>query len=216
MQKKSKLASRAKPFFHEPLHQRLTIAYGLFWLALGMFPKHRFDWFLEQMMVLLAIYIIARIYRHVALSNFSWIMVFSFLCLHAIGSHWTYAETPIGFWMADWFDWERNHYDRLVHFLFGLMGYWPWREVMAHGLKTKAPDYMTVVVIIAWSSFYEIVEWVAAIIVEPSAANAFLGSQGDVFDAHKDTLLAIIGAAIAYSIVRIWPKWSPKWPGPLK
>jgi putative membrane protein len=121
------------------------------------------------------------------------------MILHVIGSHYTYAEVPFGYTLQEWFNSSRNMYDRLVHFSFGLLLAYPIRELFLRVAKVKGfwGYYLPLDVTLAFSATYELIEWGTAAIVDPSAGLAFLGSQGDIWDAQKDMLMAGIGAIIA-------------------
>ena len=179
--------------------QVLTLAYGLIWIVTAISPTNRFDWFLENLLVFLLWGLLAATYSRLPLSNFSYLLVALFLGFHAIGAHYTYSETPLGAWLQDVLGEDRNHYDRVVHLLFGLLGAYPLREVISRtarvgGLKASLHTFAA---LLALSSAYEMIEWIVAKIVSPEAALAYLGTQGDVFDAQKDTILGAIGAAVA-------------------
>ncbi|MFA5777974.1 MAG: DUF2238 domain-containing protein [Candidatus Paceibacterota bacterium] len=139
------------------------------------------------------------------LSKVSYTLLTIFLILHVIGSHYTYAEVPFGFTLQDWFGETRNMYDRLVHFLCGFLLFYPIREMFMRLAKVKG-FWSYILPIDLWGSFaaiYEIIEWQAAKNVDPAAGLAFLGSQGDIWDAQKDMFLAIIGACIAALIIAL-------------
>jgi putative membrane protein len=125
--------------------------------------------------------------------------------LHTIGSYYTYSETPIGQWFSDAFGWERNHYDRVVHLSFGLLVWRPLIELTfakTTGMKRGWKDFLGVAEVAFFSVVYEIVEWLATAVVDPSAGVAFLGAQGDIWDAQKDMGLACCGAVIAALLAR--------------
>lgn len=186
-------------FARNRLLQSLTLAYALLWLVLAIEPFSRFDWFLENLLVVFFVGLLAVTYRGFPLSDLSYLLLAIFFGLHAFGAHYTYAEAPFGWWLTELFDWERNHYDRVVHFLFGVLCAYPLRETLMRGTAIAGwhGTALAFVVVLAFSSFYEMLEWGIAMIVSPDAALAFLGTQGDVFDAQKDTTLATIGAALA-------------------
>ena len=125
------------------------------------------------------------------------------MCLHVVGSHYTYAEVPFGNVLKDWFNADRNMYDRLVHFSFGLLLAYPIREVFMRLAKVKGfwSYYFPVDLVLAFSCTYELIEWWSARNVDPSAALAFLGSQGDVWDAQKDMAMAGLGSVISILLV---------------
>jgi putative membrane protein len=179
-----------------PLPVYLFAFYALFWVALAIAPLDRTDWLLENMLVFAGGAWLIRMYFKRPLSNASYILLTIFFCLHTIGSHYTYSEAPIGFWIRDLFGLERNHYDRIVHFSFGLLMCYPLQELIARTPRPMGnwPLFFAVTVVATCSETYEIIEWLAAMLVSPEAALAFLGTQGDVFDAQKDSALAAIGA----------------------
>jgi putative membrane protein len=122
-----------------------------------------------------------------------------FLILHSIGSHYTYSEVPVGDWFRDAHGLTRNHYDRLVHFAFGLLLLRPLREVVlprAESLGRMPLMWLTVAQVLACSVVYELIEWATAAIVDPDAGTAFLGTQGDAWDAQKDMACAAAGALL--------------------
>jgi putative membrane protein len=126
--------------------------------------------------------------------------------LHTIGSHYTYSEVPFGDWARDVFGLARNPYDRMVHFSFGLLMLRPLRELairQPHSLGRFALAYLSAASVALWSTLYEIIEWMTAAIVDPAAGTAFLGTQGDVWDAQKDTLVACTGALVAL-VIEAW------------
>ncbi len=138
-------------------------------------------------------------YRRFKFSNAAYGLFTLFLTLHMIGAHYTYAQTPIGFWMEGWFGFSRNHYDRVVHLAFGLLLAVPMREVMVRivGVPLRWSRFMAVVMLLAMATFYELLEMWTAILVSPELGDAYLGTQGDVWDAQHDIFLAFFGATLA-------------------
>ena len=127
------------------------------------------------------------------------------MILHVIGSHYTYAEVPFGDTLQEWFGSDRNMYDRLVHFLFGFFLAYPVREVFMRLSKAKGvwSFWFPIELTFAFSAIYELIEWAGAIYADPAAGLAFLGAQGDVWDAQKDMALAGLGSIIAMFITAI-------------
>ena len=125
--------------------------------------------------------------------------------LHVIGSHYTYSLVPFGYALQHWFGAERNMYDRLVHFSFGFLLAYRVREAFVRIAKVRGlwGYYLPLDVTLTLSATYEIIEWVVAARVDPHSGLAFLGSQGDVWDAQKDMLLAGIGAFVAMLVVAL-------------
>ena len=181
------------------------IAYIIVWVIMAINPVYPDDWLLENILAVLGVGFLVISYRWFPLSNLSYIPLTIFMILHAIGAHYTYAETPIGDWMAPIFGWQRNNFDRVVHFLFGLLLAYPMREVYYRIVGSRGiwGILLPLDVMISLSAIYELVEWGATVVVAPEAGAAFLGAQGDPWDAHKDMALASLGAAITLAITLI-------------
>jgi len=162
----------------------------------------RSDWFLENLLVLATVSVLIPTYRRFQLSNLSYALILVFLAFHAVGAHYTYAKVPAGFWLMDWLHLKRNHYDRVIHFAFGLLLLYPMRELLIRsaGAKWSWAPWLAAAVLWALSSFFEILEAIIAQIVRPDLGTAYLGTQGDIWDAQKDMAAAFIGAII----VALW------------
>jgi putative membrane protein len=169
------------------------------WIITAVDPLFPRDWLIENLLVFIYGAILIFTYPWFKLSNFSYALITVFLSLHLIGAHYTYSNTPIGFWLQPIFDFERNHYDRIVHFSFGLLIAYPFREVLLRLTKVRKQwsYFLAVSVVLAFSAFYELLEAVVAMLVDPELGNAYLGTQGDEWDAEKDSGLAFSGAIIA-------------------
>ncbi len=164
-------------------------------------PLYPQDWLLESILAIIAVPMLVFSYKKFRFSNTSYTLILFFLILQVIGSHYTYSETPIGFWIKDLFDFSRNHYDRLIHFLFGLLLYLPMLEIwvkLSHNKSKNWPNYaVPLFVLIALGGIFEVIEWLVAIIVSPELGIAYLGSQGDIWDAQKDITVKIVGGLMA-------------------
>lgn len=183
---------------NQPL--KIMIAWLLiFWIAMAIAPKHRFDWLLENLLVFIYSGILLVTYRRFSFSNTSYLLFTVFMTLHLVGAHYTYAETPFGFWMQDWMGFERNHYDRLVHFSYGLLLAYPFREILVRtvSITHRLASFITVNLVLSFSGFYEVIEAITAMVVSPELGDAYLGTQGDMWDAQWDMGLAMLGAVIA-------------------
>ncbi len=169
------------------------------WIITAINPLYPNDWLLENILVFVYAILLVFTYRRFKFSNFSYALFALFLSLHLIGAHYTYSETPLGFWLQPLFDFERNHYDRIVHFCFGLLIVYPFRELLLRKAKVKPAwsYFLAVMIIMAFSGVYEILEGIAAMLVSPELGTAYLGAQGDEWDAQKDSFLAISGAIVA-------------------
>lgn len=174
-------------------------SYVGFWIALAIRPLDRDDWLLENLLIFISVGVLGITYRKFQFSNFSYALILIFLVLHTIGAHYTYAKVPAGFWLKEWVHLNRNHYDRVIHFSFGFLLLFPMRELLmrsAHAHERWAP-WLAVAALAALSSFFEIIEAVVAQIVAPELGAAYLGTQGDIWDAQKDMACAFVGAVLA-------------------
>lgn len=183
-------------------HIFLVVIFAAVWVWAAWHPVYPDDWLLENYLVFIFVPIIVLGSRYFRLSNLSYTLITLFMCMHVVGSHYTYAEVPFGFTLQHWFGAERNMYDRLVHFCFGLLLAYPMREMFHRVARARAfwGYWLPVELVLAFSALYEIIEWLAAASVSPSAGLAFLGAQGDIWDAQKDMLVAGIGAFVAMLI----------------
>ena len=177
----------------------LFLAFLAVWIWAAINPKYYDGWLLENYLVFIFVPLILIAAIYFKLSNLSYTLITIFMISHVIGSHYTYAEVPFGYVLQDWFGSTRNMYDRLIHFSFGFLLAYPVREVFMRLSNSKGfwSYYLPIELTLAFSAIYEIIEWLAAANVDPSAGLAFLGSQGDIWDAQKDMLVAGIGAHVA-------------------
>jgi putative membrane protein len=183
--------------------QGLILWLAVLWVITAIEPFNRRDWLLENLLVFIYGTLLVVTYRRFVFSNLSYMLFGVFISLHLFGAHYTYAEMPFGFWLQDTFDQTRNHYDRIVHFTYGLLIAYPFREILMRvaGVRPGWSYFLPVVGILAFSAFYEFLEAAVAVIVSPELGAAYLGTQGDIWDAEKDTFLAFSGAIIAMTIV---------------
>ncbi|OZI76006.1 MULTISPECIES: DUF2238 domain-containing protein [Bordetella] len=185
----------------------LATLYAALWVALAIEPHDRADWLLENALVLLfgAALLVTR--RWFAFSRVSYTLIFLFLCLHAVGAHYTYSLVPYDDWwraltghgLNEALGWRRNHFDRLVHFSYGLLLAYPIREIFLRVVEVRGfwGYLLPLDVALSTSALYELIEWGAAAAFGGELGAAYLGTQGDVWDAHKDMALAACGACIA-------------------
>jgi putative membrane protein len=179
--------------------------FAVVWIALGIAPRYRADWFLENLPTLVFVPVIVGTYRRFRFSDCAYVQMTIFLVLHTIGSHYTYSEVPLGGWVKDLLGQSRNHYDRFVHLSFGFLFLEPVRELSLRGGRGLGPGrelWLGVAGIAALSVSYELLEWATARVVDPAAGTAFLGTQGDPWDAQKDMALAC-GGALAAGLVAL-------------
>lgn len=178
------------------------------WLLLAIEPSYRRDWGLENVLTLAVGCWLLRGYRRRPLSDTSYALLWIFGSVHVVGAHYTYAEVPYDEWfkallgtsLNSLFGATRNHFDRLVHFMFGLLCYKPMSEVLFRDIPDRMRmrrRMLTVSVLVAISTLYELLEWAAAALFGGELGQAYLGTQGDVWDAHKDMAMALAGACLA-------------------
>lgn len=181
----------------------LLLIFALVWIWAAINPLFPQDWLLENYLVFIFVPIILICGRYFKLSSLSYTLITAFMILHVIGSHYTYEKVPFGSVLQDLFGSDRNMYDRLVHFSFGLLLAYPVREVFMRlaGARGFWSYYLPLDLTLSFSAIYEIIEWLAAANVGSAAGIAFLGAQGDIWDAQKDMLLAGTGALITMCIV---------------
>lgn len=193
---------RITPFKSNRVLQGLILWLILLWIVTAIKPLYPRDWLLENLLVFIWSALLVFTYRRFQFSNLSYGLLIVFLSLHLAGAHYTYSETPLGFWLQDWLGFERNHYDRIVHFSFGLLVAYPMREILlrSSGLNPAWSYFITLNCILAFSAVYEVIEALTAVIVSPELGAAYLGTQGDEWDAQKDAGLAFLGSTIAMSI----------------
>ena len=178
-------------------HKLVYAIYVLVWIIMAINPKYPQDWLLENVLVFFIFPFILWMDKKHHYTLLSIVLFFIFASLHSLGTHYTYAEMEHFNVITQFFGFERNHFDRLVHFLFGLLLFRLLFEMITPGIKSvKTALLFTFTMIISISTLYEMLEWLAAITFHPELGTAFVGTQGDVWDAQQDMLIAIIGALI--------------------
>lgn len=178
-------------------HKLVYALYVIVWIVMAINPKYPQDWLLENVLIFIFFPFLFFMDRKHHYTLLSIIFLLIFASLHSLGSHYTYAEMEHFDVITQFFGFERNHFDRLVHFLFGLLTFRVLFEMITEGTNTvRTALLFTFTMIVSISTVYELLEWLAAVILRPDLGMAFLGTQGDVWDAHKDTALAMAGALI--------------------
>ena len=181
------------------------------WLLAAWQPLFPADWALENVLSLLTAWWLLRRHRRAPLSNTGYTLLCVFGVLHEIGSHYTYAEVPYEAWSAAVFggsinealNFDRNHYDRLVHFMFGLLCYRALRELLAPAVVPRWTWFAPIAAVAMVSMVYEQIEMFAALLFGGDLGQAYLGTQGDPWDAQKDSAMALTGAFLAAAIGQI-------------
>ncbi len=201
-------------------HRYLMFLGGLFavvWGAAAIKPLHPEDWLLENVLVVLFVLALILTTRWFVFSRVSMTLIFLFLCLHALGAHYTYSEVPYDDWITtltgrslnEAMGWQRNHFDRFVHFCYGLLLAYPIREIFLRIVNVRGfwGYFLPLDLTMSTSMIYELIEWGAAEIFGGDLGMAYLGTQGDVWDAHRDMALASLGALIAMTVtlcINLW------------
>jgi putative membrane protein len=182
-------------------------------IFLAINPYDRADWALENVLVIAFVVLLAYSYKSFPLSRVSYSLIFLFLIIHEIGSHYTYANVPYDQWfisltgtsLNEILGWERNNFDRIVHFLYGLLLAYPIREFYFRVANADGfwGYFLPLDLTLSTSALFELFEWMAAEIFGGDLGVAYLGTQGDIWDAQKDMGLATTGAFIAMLITLI-------------
>lgn len=193
------------PFKRNRAVQIMIILFSILW---GITLSHTTDlanWILENALVFVFIGYLSWSWRKHQYSDVSYLLIFIYLCLHVYGAMYTYAENPFGYWLMDTFDLARNHYDRIVHFSFGFLLAYPMRElfIIHLGFAKWVGWALPIEVTLSISALYELIEWGVADVFFKEQGAAYLGTQGDIWDAQKDIALATLGAILATTIVSL-------------
>ena len=193
--------------FHRRYLLLLATLYAAVWIALAIDPVDRADWILENVLVLVFVAMMAVTYRRLVFSRISYTLMFAFLCIHAIGAHYTYSLVPYDDWfihltgtpLNETLGWERNNFDRVVHFSYGLLLAYPIREVFLRIAEVRGfwGYFLPLDLTMSTSMIFELIEWAVAEGLGGDLGMAYLGTQGDVWDGHKDMALASLGALVA-------------------
>lgn len=178
--------------------QLLAGAYFLIWIVTAYRPLYPSTWLLENLIVFVFVPTLVLTYKRVPLSLLSYTLIALFLTIHAIGAHYTYARVPFGFWLKEQFGFSRNHYDRIAHLGFGLLMAYPIREALCRlaNLKGFWSYCLPFCATVTCTAIFELAEWCGASLAHPDLGAQYLGMQGDIWDAQKDMLMALVGAFV--------------------
>lgn len=179
--------------------------FTLAWIWTFVGTTNQANWFTENTLTMLFIGGLAISHRRFKFSDLSYTLMFVYILLHIYGAMYTYAENPLGYWIQDAMHGERNQYDRIVHFSFGLLLAYPMRDYFTNHFHWPAWVcwVLPVEITMSFSAAYELIEWAVADIFFPAQGVAYLGSQGDVWDAQKDMGLAFSGALLAMVLASV-------------
>ncbi|MEK6859873.1 MAG: DUF2238 domain-containing protein [Nanoarchaeota archaeon] len=181
--------------------------YILIWIIAAIAPKYRSVWIDENILPVLFVFLLIFIYKKFRFSNTSYTLIFIFLILHAIGGHYSYSEVPLFDLIKQQYGLSRNHYDRIVHFMFGVLFFLPFHEILTKIFKI--PDgwrslTITLFIVLSIKAGFEIIEYgYTAVRNNSLTVTNYLGEQGDPLDSIKDVALGFIGAIISLTITSI-------------
>ena len=180
----------------------LMVIYLIGFGLLAINPHDRADWALENIFPISQLIAVVISYRYFKFTRLSYYMIFVYLFVQSWGGHFTYAEAAPFNWIRDHFHLSRNHYDRLAHFMLGFLLGIPIREILMAVIQTSRRwmAFLTASIVLAIGAFYEFIEWWVAVLVTPNLGNAFLGTQGDVWDTQWDMFLALVGAVCTLAL----------------
>ena len=177
----------------------LLICYGIVFVILAINPIDRATWFVENFTVWIILAVLIGLYlRGVVFSKTAYGLMFVLIYLHTIGGHYTFALVPFD-WFTNFFGFERNHFDRIAHFTVGFYAY-AMAELLVRYRATPSRFILFTYPVFAIATIamsYELIEWIYAAVANPEAGIAYLGSQGDIWDAQKDMLADTLGAIVA-------------------
>ncbi len=187
-----------KQFADNVLLKIFMAVFTVCWIITFIRTPDRANWYTENAMTVLILLVLGLGYRKFKFSDLSYTLLFIYGLLHIYGAEYTYAENPLGYWLKDALHWERNHYDRIVHFSFGFLLAYPMRDYFMNHFQW--PVWVCWVlpceITLSFSGMYELIEWAVADLFFPAQGVAYLGTQGDIWDAQKDMGLAFGGAVL--------------------
>lgn len=169
-------------------------------------PFDRATWVMEVLPVMIVLPVLVSTYKKFPLTDMLYGLIFIHALVLILGGYYTYARVPLGFQIADWLDLQRNPYDKIGHFLQGLVPALAAREIFISGQYVQPRTmchFLVVCVALAVSAVYELLEWLAAIMME-QGADEFLGTQGDVWDTQSDIFCALLGALVVITLLAKW------------
>ncbi|MEZ4756459.1 MAG: DUF2238 domain-containing protein [Flavobacteriales bacterium] len=187
------------PFTSNGLLKVFLLFFISAWAFTFIDTTDRANWVTEN--VLTALFIGGLIWGHgrFRFSDLSYALMFVYILLHIYGAMHTYADNPLGYWLKEFFHSDRNHYDRIVHFSFGFLLAYPMRDYFKNHFQWPVWVcwVLPVEITLSFSGAYELIEWAVADVFFPAQGHAYLGTQGDIWDAQKDMGLALSGAVLA-------------------
>jgi putative membrane protein len=193
------------PFVKNPWLWAFVSVFTTIWINTLIGTSDLNNWMLENTLTVLFLIFLLSTFSKYQFSDLTYLLICIYLCLHVYGAKYTYAENPFGYWLKDYFNSDRNHYDRIVHFSFGFLLAYPMRELFLKWFKYPklVAWVLPIEITLSISAFYELIEWAVADVFFQAQGDAYLGTQGDIWDAQKDIFLAVSGAILATTIVSL-------------
>lgn len=180
----------------------LLAIYAAGFTVMAVRPHDRWDWALENFFPVSMFLALIIAYPRFRFTRLAYYLMFVYLFVQSYGGHYTYALAPPFNWLRDEFHLQRNHYDRLAHFMLGFLMAIPIREILLYVVATSRRwlAFIVSAIALAIGAFYEFIEWWVAISVGSDLGTAFLGTQGDAWDTQWDMFLALVGAILALAL----------------
>ncbi|MBL8504942.1 MAG: DUF2238 domain-containing protein [Methylobacillus glycogenes] len=199
-----------EPGTTNPRHQSHLIIAGIVLLVLmllsGIRPYDQATWLMEVLPVMIVLPLLAFSYKTFPLSTLLYGLVFVHALVLMLGGHYSYARVPLGFELAELFNLSRNPYDKIGHFMQGLVPAIAAREILLRGHYVQGRRmlaFLVICVVLAISACYELIEWAAAVVLG-QGADEFLGTQGDPWDTQSDMGFALLGGITALLLLSRW------------
>ena len=206
--------------FISPAYPKWLLGVFVLWFgAWAIRPSHPTDFLMEHVVTVVFLALLWFSHGRFRLSNLSYTMIFVYLCAHAVGAHYSYSEVPYDAWsrrLASWFGaqhfsiqtlfrFKRNHYDRVMHFMGGLLLVYPVREVFVRIVRVRGfwGYYLPLDVMMSFSMLYELIEWGVAVFLGGDLAQNYVGAQGDLWDAQKDMAMASLGGLTTMTVTAL-------------
>jgi len=183
----------------------LVLVLGVFAYTFLLTPESRLNWLLEVGPGLIGVAVLVGTYRTFRFSHFVYFCVAIHVVILAYGGFYTYAKAPLGEWMKVVLGGTRNNYDKIGHFAFGFFPVFTIREVYLKKALMRDGGWLSftaVAIVGCFAAVWELIEWGAAAVLDPAGGDAFLGTQGDIWDAQKDMAWAIAGASIGLLLLK--------------
>lgn len=189
----------------------LIVIFVALWIALAFNPTDFGIWALENVLVVTVFPVVLWLDKRYDFNNLTYLSLTAFVSLHLFGANMTYNNMTYFIWYSDWFGFERNYYDQFIHFLFGLMVFVPFFELFFHqGISRRLSYLIAFLFIASIGAGYEILEWLSMVVFCPQPQDVCLKmlTQGDIWDAQKDMLFAVMGSLLAMLLHMLWGKKS--------